>query len=852
MPYQLWSQDNFSKGELSPYMYARAQVSQYFDSLKTAQNVLTYPTGAAGKRFGTLYQATLEDSATVSAQDLFFQTFQWYDIALYQLVFSPLLISIYLEGIKINEVVTTLDGQSVFNLSSTTLGGKFRVAGEGFMPFDLQNGADAGITFLSVNTDSITLSAAIDTALIYPVTFTTTGTLPTSSPQLKEDIFYFARNIGGNTVELYPTAHDAKFQENIITITAATGSGVNTMFTYNTWTFTNPFFKNLPIYDFDGGYDGITFTPTAVAGAAVTINLSGPLTAPATLDAKYEGGAFIGGGGTSRIITVVSPTQMTVATQLPFDGITAIEGSLAFLAEPAWSDERGWPEKCSSYQNRALFANTASLPNGFWGSVVNDYSDFGDLTTDDDDAISWFPSSNEVNVIRFIVPFRSLTVHTNSGIYSSPLSEIAAITPTTFTLQLQDSTPASVLQPQAIDNQIIVISGNDVHTMIWDGINNAYTSNIVSIVNEQTIRDPVDETAFADLARAGSRYVFIVNDNGSMAVYQTLFAENVSGFTLQIMEQSYGHAKFLQVASSFDGRCWFLVEREIAIEQTPIGISFAVPPTTLVPQTNITALGINLSLTEATAVVFSTMVELPTCEPELTDDRYYWAIGVDVDTFKVYLTKEDAEANANAIEFTDGGSSSEVTAWLKDTIFTIEELTQDVHLDCAVYYTGAAIDTVPTGDLFNAQDVKMVADSDGSSFGFGFEAVGFNDEVAFEAHGTPVDVTEAYIGFPINLVIEPMPLAVPSGSQTTLTKPTHIRSVRFMFNNTIGGEINGVPIALKPFSEVEIGEPPLPARGVFEMSIMKGWDDFNNPSFTITHSDPFNIELIGIFYSLEN
>ena len=30
--------------------------------------------------------------------------------------------------------------------------------------------------------------------------------------------------------------------------------------------------------------------------------------------------------------------------------------------------------------------------------------------------------------------------------------------------------------------------------MLWDGINNAYTSNIVSIINEQTIRDPQDET----------------------------------------------------------------------------------------------------------------------------------------------------------------------------------------------------------------------------------------------------------------------------------------------------------------------------------------------------------------------
>ena len=72
-----------------------------------------------------------------------------------------------------------------------------------------------------------------------------------------------------------------------------------------------------------------------------------------------------------------------------------------------------------------------------------------------------------------------------------------------------------------------------------------------------------------------------------------------------------------------------------------------------------------------------------------------------------------------------------------------------------------------------------------------------------------------------------------------------------MFNNTIGGEINGVPIALNRFNQINPGEPPIPARGIFEMSIMKGWDDFNNPTFTIEHDEPFNIELIGVFYTVD-
>lgn len=72
-----------------------------------------------------------------------------------------------------------------------------------------------------------------------------------------------------------------------------------------------------------------------------------------------------------------------------------------------------------------------------------------------------------------------------------------------------------------------------------------------------------------------------------------------------------------------------------------------------------------------------------------------------------------------------------------------------------------------------------------------------------------------------------------------------------MFNQTIGGTINGVPIALAPFSEANIGLPPVAESGIFEMSIMKAWDDFNNPSYTIVHNEPFNITLLGVFYAVE-
>jgi hypothetical protein len=761
---------------------------------------------------------------------------------IYQLVFSPLLISIYLEGLLVNTAATILNANQVYNMSTTVLGSLFRVATFGTRPYDLSRSNDAPNPIVSVASNILTVSgAALPVGVVLPVKFTTATALPTSVPQIIVDVNYFVFTESATTVSVYANAPDAKFKRNAFTISSA-GTASNIV-VYNTWSFTATPFKNRPSYDFNGAitsYDGSVFTITAVTGAAVNISCVPPYP---PLDASYIGGSFIAAGGTSRIIGVTNPSVFTVAIQNPFDDIGSVQGSLVYLSEPAWSDKRGWPQVCSSYQNRALFANSSSLPNGFWGSTINDYSDFNDLTGDDDDAIAWYPSSNNVNFIRFIVPYRSLTVHTNTGIYSSPLSDIAAITPSNFTLQLQDSTPADTLLPQAIDNQVLVLSGNDAHQMLWDGINNAYTSDIVSILSEQLIRTPLDEVAFSDLKRAGSRYVFIINANGSMANFQTLISQNVSGFTPAILEQTYGDAAFRQAASSSDGRCWFVNEREIAVEGSSILIS-AFTSTTL------TAVATNFSTTTPTAVKFVTSGSLPTSSPQIELDTYYWAVGIDADNFTLFLNQEDALETISEITFTALGSSSNVVQWTLSTIFTLEELTKDTFLDCAIYFNnnGSPVDTITTGSLFNAQNVKMVGD------GFGFDAVGNDNQVTFEAHGSAVAVDEGYIGFAINMIIEPMPLTIATGQNaktTGLSKPTHVRSVRFWFNDTIGGEINGIPIAIKPFSQVVLGKPPIPANGIVEHMVMKGWDDINNPTFTITHSDPFNIELLGVFYSVD-
>lgn len=751
MPEITWSQDEFSVGELSPMMYGRLTVDKYYKGVKLARNTITYPQGGIGKRFGTVY--TAEITGVTDWKDIFFESFPYLNECVYLLVFVPGQVEIYLEGILVATVASALLPSNVIRTMDWTILDKyFRISASTIRPQDLTRTASTRTINIGAGivSNQFTLNAATTANIIFAVRFSNPNPadLPSTTPAIKNGITYFARSDAtGLLIKVYANASDAANDVNAFTLTNA-GAGVTTVYIYNTWTLVPVAFNNLPQYDFTDNYESLTFTASATTGN-ITVTASGNIFSTA-----YIGGSILMADGVVSFTGYTSATQMTGTVTSPLSSTAAQPGRLCVLREPAWSDARGWPQKCSSFQNRAIFANTDSLPNGLWLSVINDYNNFDEtnLPPDDDDAISYYPSSDTVNVIRFIVPYRSLTIHTNTGIYSTPTSFETAITPKNFSLQLQESNPATAIQPQGVDNQIIIVTGNDVHTMLWDGINNAYASNIVSVTSEHLIRNPHDEISYINFTQAGSRYVFFVNDDGTLIIYQTLIAENVSGFTYADTVDGL----FRWGASSPDGRAWFVVERQIANE--------LVPPFT-----------------------YST--------------KYY-----------------------------------------------IEEISFSVFSDCSYIYSGAPTSTVSGLPRFNGQEVVMQGD------GYGFTDSVENSTVEFTAHGQPVEVEEAVIGFPVEMEIQLMPNNTPGpGGYKSggLVFPQHIRNVTLMFNNTIGGFVDGQPITMQTMQQFNPITPPVPLTGLFKKSLMKGWNEFLREPITITSSEPFDIRLIGAYYKIE-
>lgn len=305
-------QDIFSHGELSKTMYARVTTKPYFKGLRSAQNVLPIPQGGARKRFGTEFNAILTET---NYTQIYPAVFRFRNECTYVIVLYDDNIAIYLEGNLVATVASTgIDYEEFLKMDHTVLDERFRVSSWYFRPKDLIRSANAANAVTAVNVDptnTLTVTTALTADIVLPAQFTTTGTLPVTTPQIKTSRTYFIRAITTTQVAIYLTPEDAKADVNRYTITGA-GTGTHSLVTLNNWTFSNVAFRNVPTFDFDGGYDSITFTPGATTGAT-TLTASS-----AIFSAAFVGGVFIGGEGSARITGYVSTTQVNIDVIDPF------------------------------------------------------------------------------------------------------------------------------------------------------------------------------------------------------------------------------------------------------------------------------------------------------------------------------------------------------------------------------------------------------------------------------------------------------------------------------------------------------------------------------------------------------
>lgn len=278
---------------------------------------------------------------------------------------------------------------------------------------------------------------------------------------------------------------------------------------------------------------------------------------------KYIGGVFTGNEGTMRITLYVSPTELRGTKIEDFKNSASFSGSLAVLTEPIFNPTHGYPRAAGYFQNRLWLGGTDDLPTGVWGSKPGaaNFFNFDDSLGDADNAISVFITTGKSNVVQQLLGARDLFVFTSAGVSTTKDADDTGITPGNVALELQTSNGVSAnVESIFLDSQVLFIDsgGKIVHSMSFDVKIEGYDDVDVSILSQHLIKTPVSSAAFKNPSSDNGLYMIIVNEDGSLALFQSLIAEEVKAWT----QADTLNGQFRHATGSEDD-VYFIVEREI-------------------------------------------------------------------------------------------------------------------------------------------------------------------------------------------------------------------------------------------------------------------------------------------------
>ena len=198
--------------------------------------------------------------------------------------------------------------------------------------------------------------------------------------------------------------------------------------------------------------------------------------------------------------------------------------------ENVWSSSRGWPKSVTFYQGRMWFGGSRSRPQTLWGSKTNDFYNFDFGTSLDDEAIGLTLDTDQVNAITSIFSGRHLQIFTTGGEFS--IQDIP-ITPKKSAVRRQTLFGSSTIPPKSIDGATLFVdrTGKSVREFLFSYTEDAYTSGTVSLLASHLLDSPVDMDALRGTEKTDANYVYFVNTDGSVAVFNSLRAQEVGGWT---------------------------------------------------------------------------------------------------------------------------------------------------------------------------------------------------------------------------------------------------------------------------------------------------------------------------------
>jgi len=470
MPQAAVALTNFTAGELSPLMEARADLAQYANGCRTVKNFLIHPQGGVYRRGGTEYVSSVK----TASKKVRLVPFEFSVTQAYVLEFGENYIRFYANQAQ----VVTGSPSAPLEVSTTYTEAEL---------FDLQFAQSADILYIThPNHPAALLSRQSATS------WTLADIVYENGPYIEENITETTLNPSGVTGSITIAASAVTgINGGSGFVAADVGRLVSIAHVATAWVHNTSYSVGDIVRNNDNIYEATR------AGTSDPSSSAGP---SGEGDAIVDNGvtwAYQSDGGVKygyATITAINSTTNVDATVLDdFVGSTA-ETSWRLGAYYGGS----YPGSVAFYEQRLFFAGSTNNPQTLWGSKSGDYTNFtpGSL---DDDAVTYTIATDQVNAIQWLSPGKVLAVGTAGGEFKvSASTNEEALTPTNVRVVRETNFGSAKITPQRIGSVVLFIqrAGRKVREFVYEFASDAYVSPDLTLLAEHITQGGIIEIAY--------------------------------------------------------------------------------------------------------------------------------------------------------------------------------------------------------------------------------------------------------------------------------------------------------------------------------------------------------------------
>lgn len=274
-----------------------------------------------------------------------------------------------------------------------------------------------------------------------------------------------------------------------------------------------------------------TITPSATDGF-ITLTLS-----VAHWTAATDVGTFVTWNDGRARITGVDDTLIARAKVIvpPLDAAATSGWTHEEGWEASLSATRGWPQCGNIIAGGLWLGGSSSLPNAFWRSTLDDVFDLDLGQALADEGIFGTLDADDVPAIYAINGGRHVQFFTSSTEYFV-LPEVEPITPTN--IDPKTTTKVGMKGPGLpvvdVEGAVIFVqnSGSALRQFLFTDLEQAYEATNIALLSPHLISAPVDYSFRKAATSEEGNLIFVVNDDGTMGVLQTLRKQEITAWSL--------------------------------------------------------------------------------------------------------------------------------------------------------------------------------------------------------------------------------------------------------------------------------------------------------------------------------